>query len=241
MKSELRIESAAGVSRAELRGAVRDHALFAALDDDAFEQVLRSSRLVYLRPGEFLFQRGDAATRFFVMLSGGVNLVLQSRTGDEKVVETLVPGQSFAEALMFEARPAYPTVAVATAHATVLSVPTEAYRPVLAASASTCMQLLGDLSRRMHALVREVEAHSLTDARTRIVRHVLDLAGQTLGPPRAPLELTLTEPKQRIAARLGIAPETLSRTLRSLNDSGLMAVSGRTIRIHDLERLRAAA
>jgi CRP-like cAMP-binding protein len=229
------------MTRSELRHASRLHPLFEALDDDTYERVLRESRLVTLHAGEFAFQRGDRATRLFVVLSGLVNLVLHSRLGDEKVIETLQPNRSFGETLMFEGDPAYPMAAIATEATVVLAVPHDAYRGALAGNTTACLRLLGDMSRRVHALVREVESHSLTDARTRIVRHVLDLAGTaTIAPPRG-VEITLQEPKRRIAARLGIAPETLSRTFRSLHAAGLLAVDGGTIRIDDLEALRAAA
>jgi CRP-like cAMP-binding protein len=234
-------ETATMNPRYDLRGSMREHPLFAELDDDTFEHVLRSSRVQPVSAGEFVFQRGDAATRFFVVLTGTLTLVLQSRAGDEKVVETLTAGATFAETLMFDSGAVYPMAAVATTSATVLAVPNDCFRAVLATSASTCLGLLAHTSRRLHALVREVESHSMTDARTRIVRHVLELAGPAATPARAPVEVTLAEPKQRIAARLGIAPETLSRTFRSLNDAGLMAVSGRRIRIECLDRLRAVA
>jgi CRP/FNR family transcriptional regulator, dissimilatory nitrate respiration regulator len=229
------------MTRSELRGASRLNPVFEALDDDTYERVLRDSRLLTVRSGEFVFQRGDRACRFFVVLTGCVNLVLHSRVGDEKVIDTLRPGRSFAETLMFEDEPVYPMAAVAAEDAIVLAVANDAYRSALAGSASACLRMLGDMSRRVHALVREVESQALVDARTRLVRHVLELAGPMPFPSQAPVEVMLREPKRCIAARLGIAPETLSRTFRSLHEEGLMAVSGRTIRIDDLDRLRAAA
>lgn len=229
------------MTRSELRGASRLAAPFEALDDDTHERVLRESRLVPVHAGEFVFQRGERATRFFVVLSGLVNLVLHSRLGDEKVIETLRPNSSFAETLMFDDEPVYPMAAVAAEDTVVLAVPNDVYREALAGSTTACLRMLGDVSRRVHALVREVESHSLVDAKTRIVRHLLELAGPARAPAAAPVEITLHEPKRRMAARLGVAPETLSRTFRSLHDAGLMAVDGRNIRIQDLERLRAAA
>ena len=165
------------MTRSELRGASRLAAPFEALDDDTHERVLRESRLVPVHAGEFVFQRGERATRFFVVLSGLVNLVLHSRLGDEKVIETLRPNSSFAETLMFDDEPVYPMAAVAAEDTVVLAVPNDVYREALAGSTTACLRMLGDVSRRVHALVREVESHSLVDAKTRIVRHLLELAG----------------------------------------------------------------
>jgi CRP/FNR family transcriptional regulator len=228
------------MARAHVRGALRGHPLFAAFDDATFEDVLRGSRVTPVSAGKLVFQRGAPATRFFILLEGAVNLVLHSRLGDEKVVETLRTGSCFAETLLFEDDPVYATSAVVVADAVVLAVPSAAYRAALEGSALTCLHLLTSVSRRVDALVREVEAQSLTDARTRIVRHVLELAATGSAIPSSAVELKLPEPKRRLAARLGIAPETLSRTFRALRNAGLMAVHGQTIRIDDLDRLRAA-
>lgn len=181
------------------------------------------------------------ATRCVVVLSSALSLELHSRGGDEQVVERLAPGHSFGEAFVFDASPSFPLTCVAREPATLVLVPYASYRAVIAGNASACVRLLADMNRRVHALVREVEAHSLTDARTRIVRHVLELAAAGAGPRAAAKEVVLPEPKQRIAARLGISPETFSRTLRTLREAGLLSVRGRTIEITDWERLRAVA
>jgi CRP-like cAMP-binding protein len=53
--------------------------------------------------------------------------------------------------------------------------------------------------------------------------------------------VTLDESRQLLASRLAIKPETLSRILRSLADSGAIRVDGRQIEIRDPARLRASA
>ncbi len=55
--------------------------------------------------GQLLFDRGQPARHFYVVLDGQVNLVLYSKAGEEKIVDILGPGQSFAEAVMFMAGP----------------------------------------------------------------------------------------------------------------------------------------
>jgi len=46
-------------------------------------------------------------------------------------------------------------------------------------------------------------------------------------------------PRQVIASRIGVQPETLSRLLRQMIDENLVEVSGRTIKVLDLPRLRS--
>lgn len=228
--------------KAQYRDAIRDQPLFAALDDEQFERVDRRTQLVSLEARQLLFQRGEPARSFYLVLEGSVKLALQSRAGDEKVVERLGPGQSFAEALMFVDAPMYPLAAIAIDPSLVLAVPNAEYRAVLAESPPTCLRLLAELSRRLHGLVREIEELTLASATNRFVRHVLELAGPPLPGGRAsPVTITLPESKQMLASRLAIKPETLSRILRTLNDSGVVTVDGRSIHVPDLDRLRAVA
>jgi CRP-like cAMP-binding protein len=226
--------------KAQYRDAIREQPLFAALDDDQFERIERRTQVVALDARQLLFQRGEPARSFYLVLEGSVKLALQSRAGDEKIVERLGPGQSFAEALMFMDAPMYPLAAIAIDPALVLAVPNAEYRAVLAESPPTCLRLLAELSRRLHGLVREIEELTLASATNRFVRHVLELAGPP-PPGGAPVTVTLPESKQMLASRLAIKPETLSRILRTLNDAGVVTVDGRSIHVPDLERLRAVA
>lgn len=181
-----------------------------------------------------LFQRGDPARQFFVVLEGQLTLCLQSRNGDEKVVATISPGQAFAEALMFGENPSFPVSAIAALKTQLVAIPNAEFLAMLRASNETCLRLLSDLSWRLHSQIREIEVLSFENARNRVAAHLLNLAGNTAGPAT----VTLTETKQALAARLSIKPETLSRTLRALAESGGIEVDGRQIRIADTSRLR---
>ncbi len=223
---------------AELLGLLREHYLFSALDDLQFARVAAQAELVGLDAGQLLFQRGAPARHFFVVLDGEIKLALQSRAGEEKVVERLGRGQSFAEALMFVDAPRYPLAAVALEPSRVVAIEATDFLAMLRASPDTCLALLADLSRRLHARIREIEELTLASATHRLARHLLALA-----PPGAagPSTVTLDESRQLLASRLAIKPETLSRILRSLTDAGVIRVDGRQIELTDPERLRSSA
>ncbi len=220
----------------ETFGTLRQHHLLATLDDAQFARIGQASQLLQLEPGQMLFQRGDPARSFYIVVEGQVRLCLQSRNGDEKVIAQLHPGQACAEALMFAEGPAYPVAAIATLRSRVASVPSQEYKAILQASTATCFRLLADLSMRLHVHLREIEALTFENARNRVVGHLVGLAERSPGSPF----VTLEESKQELAARLAIKPETLSRTLRALADEGAIEVDGRQIRLLDPARLRVA-
>lgn len=215
---------------------LKSHHLFEGLEEAEFAAVTATAELKSLEAGQMLFQRGDPARHFYVVVVGEMKLVLVSRSGEEKIIERLTPGQSFAEALMFVAMPVYPLAAIAVEPSGVIAVESAAFVDMLRASPDTCLKLLGDLSRRLHARIKEIEELTLESAKQRLVRHFLSLA-----PPSASetADIQLEESRQMLAARLAIKPETLSRILRGLADAGLIVVVGRAIRLMSLPLLRA--
>ncbi len=222
--------------RTDTREVLRANALFAAFDEPQFARIADGAQLIHLTAGRLLFQRGEPARSFFVVLEGQVKLFLQSRAGEEKILELMGPGQSFAEAVMFMEGHEYPVSALAVEATTLLVVPSRDYLAALKDNPATCLRLLAKLSQRMHGQVREIEELTLETAGNRLIRHLLRRA---TAAPQGGSHVQLDETRQMLASRLAIKPETLSRLLRVLTDAGLIDSSGRDIQIPDVERLRS--
>ncbi len=216
--------------------ALRAHPLFVAFDDEAFERLTAAAQLVELDAGQLLFQRGDPARAFYIVMRGQAKLYMQSRAGDEKILALLQPGQSFAEAIMFMQGPVYPVSAAATEPTALVSMPVREYLQALRADVNTCLRLLGVLSQRLHAHVQEIEELTLESAGHRLARHLLRRATpDAQGRARVHFD----ETRQMLASQLAMKPETLSRLTRSLTEAGLIELDGRDILIPDVSRLEA--
>jgi CRP-like cAMP-binding protein len=98
-----------------------------------------------------------------------------------------------------------------------------------------CMRLLSDLSRHLHARVREIERLTVQNARDRLVSYLLEHVVEA-NDDEATIRLDL--PRHVIASRLSITPETLSRLLRGLVDERVITIEDRVIFVHSLSRLR---
>jgi len=224
------------LTHTENREMLRSHALFLAFDDERFERLAAAARIVRLETSEILFQQGEAANAFFVVLSGQIKLFLESRSGGEKILALLHPGHSFAEAIMFMQGPIYPVSAGATEPTELVAMPSRDYVQALREDTNTCLRLLGVLSQRLHARVQEIEELTLESAGNRLINHLLRRAETR---EDGSLGVHFDETRQMLASQLSIKPETLSRLTRSLSESGLIRLDGRDIVIPDLERLRA--
>ena len=95
--------------------------------------------------------------------------------------------------------------------------------------------MMGVLSRRLHWMVHEVDRLTLHNATYRLVNYLVNQAENA--SPGA-IDLQLSAPKNVIASRLSIKPETFSRTLRNLAQKGLIKLDRGQIEIINLEQLK---
>lgn len=197
--------------------------------------VAEHGSIVELRQGQPLFHQGDEATSFYLLLQGQVKLFRLSPAGDEKVVEVVSPGTLFAEALMFSEAPNYPVSSQALKKSELLRIDSAHYLSLLNQSVDLCLAMLSDMSVRLHGLLREVDDLSLHTAIGRLAGHLLRSA------PADNSEFQLSMPKQTLASRLSIKPETFSRILKQLASKGLIEIHDSRIRILDREALSEIA
>jgi len=224
------------LTEANTPAGLREHHLFAGLSPAQLKRVLAASSVDDAEAGEVLFDRGQPARHFYVVVEGQVNLTLYSKSGDEKIVDILGPGQSFAEAVMFMSGPVYPVSAVAAMKSRIARFSSQEYIAILRDSPETCLRMLGHLSQRLHMRIREIEYLTLESATHRLVR-MLDSRLPEDSDGEA--EIILQESRQEIASRLSMKPETLSRILRALSDRGAIVIEGRAVRVPDRRRLLA--
>jgi len=210
--------------------------MFADMRREELDRIAASTVPIYAEKGQSIVQCGDPCTGFHLVVYGQVKLGFTSPQGVEKVIDIVRPGQSFGEALLFLDKP-YMVFAQALADAMLLHVAKHAMQQELSCDPGFARRLLSGLARRVHGLVRDVEAYSLRSGQERVIGYLLADAAD-ISVNGKPVEVHLTPGKSVIASRLNMTPEHFSRILHDLCASGLIEVNGRAVRIPDLQRLR---
>lgn len=214
---------------------LRTHAMFAGLSDVQLEHIQAGLQVLNVPEGEVLFSQGQPAERFFLVRHGQIKLYRLSAAGNEKIIEIIGNGQSFAEALMFMEAPRYPVNAQALVESELISIRRQNFIDILRSSVDTCFRVMGDLSVRLHHLLYEIDALTLQNATLRLVQYLL---AQCPPDVSGPVVFEFPVAKNIIASRLSIQPETLSRILHTLNDKGLVSVKGLQVTVFDVDGLR---
>lgn len=209
--------------------------IFSEMSGEDLDRIAAHTLPHYAEKGQSICHCGDPCTGFHLVVYGQVKLGFTSAQGIEKVVEIVRPGQSFGEALMFLDVP-YIVFAQALSDSMLLHVAKQAVFDELARDPGFSRRMLSGLSRRLHGLVRDVEAYTLRSSQERVIGYLLaELRDDAEG---SPVEVHLSAGKSVIASRLNMTPEHFSRILHELGNAGLIEIQGRTVRIPDLARLR---
>jgi len=214
---------------------VRRTPLFASVGDDELRALLEACRTIDFRAGQQVFRATGKAEGFYVILSGRVKVYKLSPRGEEQILHLYGPGETFAEAAMW-AVARYPAHAEVVADAKLLAVSRSALKKAIARNAELALNMMAGLSAKLMEFNELIEQLSLREAPARLGRALLELSRQA-GAETIRLEQT----KRQLAAQIGTAAETLSRTLRRLSASGLIRVRGREITILDREGLELLA
>lgn len=215
-------------------------ALFSAMTTAELGRIARSCKLRRLAKGDDLFRAGHACEALHVVVAGRVKLFVGSAQGHEKVIEIFGPGQSFAEAIMFLDQP-YIFNAQALGDVVLVEVSKQGVHAEIARDPKFAMHMLGGVSRRLQALIQDVEGYTLKSGKQRLIEFLLREQSATAQRESTTAVVTLPASKSIIASRLSLTPEYFSRVLHDLEDQRLIRIDKRAIHIPDLPALRAQA
>lgn len=182
-----------------------------------------------------LFNEGDPATCFYIVISGWVSIYRLSPDGKRANIGLFGPGESFGEAAMFLTK-RFPVNGEVVASARLARMEERAMRRVIEDDPTVAFALLGSMSKHLKTLVDQIASDRLLSADQRVARFLLSLHEGDGGSA----DLQLPCEKVVIASALGLSPEALSRAFASLRSVGVI-VAGRDVAVPDIQKLHALA
>jgi CRP/FNR family transcriptional regulator, dissimilatory nitrate respiration regulator len=206
--------------------------LFAGLDRSSLVAVLAEAAVRRFGRHDLLFLQDEPATRFYVVLDGWVRLYRETADGNESVIAVFSRGETFAEAAILR-NGVYPVNAEVVDDARLLVIPSGPFLRQLHAHHELCLNMMASMAVHLRRLVQQIEQVKLRSSVERLADFLVRLSPPDMGSAVVDLPCD----KSLIASRLGMQPETLSRSLAKLRRLGV-DTRGSQIVINDLSALR---
>lgn len=195
-------------------------------------QVLKNKKL-NLR-GEHIFRSGDDTEAIYVISSGSVKSYLIMEDGEEQVLNFYLAGDVIG--LDGMGADSYISSAIALEPTTICRLPLRELP-----NRELGQEFLNMISNHLIRDHNMLLMLARKDADGRMASFLVNMSKQSQRLGRSANVLHLTMTRQDIANYLGLAIETVSRTLRRFQDSGMLKVSRRKIEIYDLKCLLSIA
>lgn len=224
----------------ELIDQLKKSLLFSGLNDaDLAVLAAIAVRRSFVK-GEALFSEGEEANGFYLLTEGHLKLCRVSSEGREKVLHFVRPGETFAEAAFFgDGR--YPAEARALEPGEALFLPRQGFMELMTGNPRFAMNLVVSLSLSLRRFARQIEELTFADVTSRLASFLIKRAAEKSTTYDGITYLELGIKKGELAAQLGTASETISRTFRKLKEEGILEMEARKVTILQMDRLEQLA
>ncbi|MGD9866837.1 MAG: cyclic nucleotide-binding domain-containing protein [Hyphomicrobiales bacterium] len=214
--------------------AVRAIPLFARMEEEHFQPLMRAAYFQQFPEAVHLIREGDRADFLHVLFDGAVEL-FAAGNGRESLVDVVRPYQTFILAAVV--RDAVHLMSARTVSVSkVLMIPSQNIREAFEADAAFARSVVLELGGRYRGMVKALKNQKLRTSVERLANYLL----QELEAQGGTDKLVLPMEKRALASLLGMTPENLSRAFGTLGPYGV-SVEGPAVRLTKLRDLRVLA
>ena len=218
----------------ELHDILRQHPYFKDIDEQIIDRITEAAIRRTFVADEVIFLEGEWPPKgMWIIHDGQVKVFVTNPDGDEYVLHIFGSGDSFNDIAAFDFGP-NPASSAALSAATIWLIPSDTLDMVLREYPEMAIAVIKGVSVRFREMIQQLETLALYSVTTRLARFLVE---QSENP-------TLQGPginRITIAAHLNVAPETISRALRKLEDAGILVADRTRVNIVRDDLLRLAA
>ncbi|HET9053986.1 MAG TPA: Crp/Fnr family transcriptional regulator [Cyclobacteriaceae bacterium] len=186
-----------------------------------------NARITRTQKGQLLFSEGDTATDYFQVKEGQVKMFTLNAEGQEFTQGFFDAGESFGEPALLGNFP-YPGSAITVAPARIWRLPKEQFLQLLEENFELHLKLDKTLCHRLQykaMILTEISSHAPEHRLTTILHY---LKAKLDGPESEKIIIPYT--RQQLADMMGLRVETVIRTIKKMEQKGLLDLEGRRIK-----------
>jgi CRP/FNR family transcriptional regulator len=195
-----------------LAALLTEHPCFGALTAAQRGRLLSKVRSFLFQAEEPVQVEGETAVGLWWIESGAVKIYKSNAEGGEQILHIAGSGETFNDVAVYD-RGGNPANAAALTPAKIWLLPSETIHLLLSENNAFAQAVIFSMARRVRAFTRQIEDLTLYSVTARLARFLLQEADNP-----AFVEAGVT--RKAIASYLATTPESVSRTLRLLQEAG---------------------
>jgi CRP/FNR family transcriptional regulator/CRP/FNR family cyclic AMP-dependent transcriptional regulator len=211
--------------------ALLRQSIFAGLDESHLQILARKLTRETFRPKQIIFCQGSSDDALYIIASGRVEVVIETRDGHELLVETPGPGKFFGEFALLDGQPRAATVRATTTTQT-LRLQRALFEEVCADHPEIYRLVAAALSRRLRTTNTYVEFFHDYSASERLLMGMRYLEAPHGQQVNDVISYDLTKIRDALAHVPGNTPEVVDRDLISLEQMGVITIAPEQARLN---------
>ena len=234
-KSARRSQELTAADRARI---IRELEFGASLSDQTISQFAECSLVLDVRRRRFIYRAGDQADALYAIVSGRIKLCrIEPQTDREAVIDILPEGALFGESALYSKAGRRENCAVAYESCTLLRIPSDQYRLVMASEPllhEYTFQLIG---HRLENAERRLADFALNAIPARLDRLLADFSDRYGVRESEGVLIDIPLPHREIASIVGSTRESVTVRLNAMRREGTIEFVNRRILVKRPEGL----
>jgi len=214
---------------------VSKFSIFEGIPQVELKNLLQNGKVTQHTHRNTLYEMGDKALSFAIVLDGAYKLVKPTIKGDDFIMYFATPGDAIAALLMGQEREAtFPITVKSIGSSSVYIIPKTTFHHYWKSNASILLRLNSLLYSRM-GFMQDEKALSRAPLAQRIAWFLLKMLERSGEEKEQVIPLPLT--RQEIADHLGVTVESVIRIMSQWSQSGIIRSADRHIEISRIDQL----
>lgn len=204
---------------------LQDFYLFSDLDSDAAKNISAKVKKNRYKSGNIIFYKGDSSQNIHILMDGSVKLYKYNSFNEEVVLHYLKSQSLIGEMATFENIP-YPANCMAEGDVEIWSINKDDFLAILSNNPDLTLKIISSMSKKIKILEKSIDLNISKNSTQRVAALILE-------NKKIFEELS----RVKIASKLNMKPETLSRTMKKLKESNIIEIEKKVIHILDKKAL----
>jgi len=218
---------------------LRNVPIFTDLTDSDLTKIASKMVPRVYEKGQMILLEESTGETFFIITQGAVKVTRLSADGREVILAILGESDFFGEMSLLDGEGRSANI-VANEDAKVLTLSRNDFLDCLESYPKIAIALLEELATRLRKSDQQIESLSLSDSEHRIGIALIRLAGELGTIKQGHVTVKNLPYQQDIANMAGTSRETVSRTLKLLEDKKLVRRENRNLTIYNYDAFRQA-